>query len=380
MQAIIHAQVFDGEKPLPDHAVIIHAHEIVKVLPTEELPGDIEIQCDLGGTHLVPGFIDLQVNGGGGVLFNNTPALAAIRRIAAAHRQYGTTGFLPTLISDSFDVMRCAITAVDQALADGVPGVLGIHLEGPFLNAAKKGAHDADKFCLLDEQGFELVTSLSKGKTLLTLAPELTTPAMIRRLTEAGVIVCAGHSQADYEQTRRALDAGVAGFTHLYNAMTPLHSRAPGMVGAALEDEHSWFGIIADGHHCHPAAFKIAVAAKQPGGALLVTDAMPSVGSSEKSFTLNGERIAVSGGRCVNAAGALAGSDLNMNAAINNAADFAQIDWPEALRMASVYPARALGMDDRLAHIRPGYRADLVALNECHEVTHVWVGGALHET
>ena len=374
-RAITHARVFDGERLLADHAVILDQDRIAEVLPSAALPADIPIEADLNGAYLTPGFIDLQVNGGGGVLFNGTPTAEAIRAIGAAHRRYGTTGFLPTLISDDYAVMRRAVAAVDEALARGAPGVLGIHLEGPFLNVLKKGTHDAGKIRALDEEGLAILRSLKRGKTLVTLAPERTTAAMIRRLLEAGVIVWAGHSAADYRETRAALAAGVSGFTHLFNAMTPLQSRAPGMVGAALADTDSRFGIIADGHHMHPACLQIAVAAKRRGGAVLVTDAMPTVGAKDKSFVLNNETIHAVDGRLLNAAGSLAGSDLDMAGAVRNAARFARIDWLEAVRMASLYPARALGLADRLGYIKPGYRASLAALNERREVVQTWIDG-----
>ena len=374
-RAITHARVFDGERLLDDHAVILDQDRIAEVLPSAALPADMPIEADLKGAYLTPGFIDLQVNGGGGVLFNGAPTAEAIRAIGAAHRRYGTTGFLSTLISDDYAVMRRAVAAVDEALAAGAPGVLGIHLEGPFLNVLKKGTHDAGKIRALDEAGLAILSSLKRGKTLVTLAPERTTAAMIRRLLEAGVIVWAGHSAASYRETQAALAAGVSGFTHLFNAMTPLQSRAPGMVGAALADADSRFGIIADGHHMHPACLQIAVAAKRRGGAVLVTDAMPTVGAKDKSFVLNNETIHAVDGRLLNAAGSLAGSDLDMASAVRNAARFARIDWLEAVRMASLYPARALGLADRLGYIRPGYRASLAALNERREVVQTWIDG-----
>ncbi len=373
--ALINGQVFDGESLRRDQAVLIKNARILSVVNPAQIPADIDYVYDLKGGTLLPGFIDLQVNGGGGVLFTGAPTVDSLRTIAAAHRQFGTTGFLPTLITSSTGVMRQAVSAVEQAIAEGVPGILGIHLEGPFLNPERRGVHDARKFCQLDEEGFNIVTSLRVGATLVTLAPELTTSAMINRLVNKGVIVCAGHSAATYLQTREALAAGISGFTHLYNAMTPLQSREPGMVGAALEDDESWFGIIADGFHMHPAAFRIAVAAKKTGGAILVTDAMPTVGSSKKSFMLDGETIVVTNGRVTNTAGTLAGSDLDMLAAVNNAAEFARIDWFEAVRMASLYPARALGLEQELGAIRPGYRANLVALDDRRHIRASWIDG-----
>ncbi len=355
--------------------MLVSGGRVDGIVSAAKIPQDIEAVHDLEDGTLVPGFIDLQVNGGGGVLFNAAPTAQSLRTIAAAHRQFGTTGLLPTLISDSYSTMRQAVTAVREAMEEGVPGILGIHLEGPFLNPERHGAHDADRLRSLDEEGFEILTSLGPGKTLVTLAPELTSAGTIRRLAAEGVIVCAGHSEAGYAQTREALDAGVSGFTHLYNAMTPMQSREPGMVGAALEDEDSWFGIIADGHHSHPAAFRVAVTAKRTGGAILVTDAMPGVGSKEKTFKLGGETIVVRNGALTNRAGRLAGSDLDMLSAINNAAAFAHLDWFEAVRMATLYPARALGLDGELGAIRPGCRACFVALDEQRAIRATWVDG-----
>ena len=375
IQAIINGPIFDGDSLRQHHAVLLDDGKILSVVESNQVPPEVTDIYDLNGVMLIPGFIDLQVNGGGGVLFNAAPTLDSLRAIGAAHRRFGTTGFLPTLITDSYAVMRQGVDAVRQAIAGDVPGVLGIHLEGPFLNPQCRGAHDESKFCLLDEEGFEILTSLDCGKTLVTLAPELTTLEMISRLARQGVIVSAGHSGASYEQTLEALNAGVSGFTHLYNAMTPLQSREPGMVGAAIDDDDSWFGIIADGHHMHPAAFRVAVAAKKNGRALLVTDAMPTVGSPEKTFLLDGEPIVARDGRVMNAAGSLAGSDLNMLSAVNNASIFARIDWLEAVRMASVYPARALGLEGEIGAIRPGFRANLLALDNQHRICASWIDG-----
>jgi N-acetylglucosamine-6-phosphate deacetylase len=375
LQAIVNGCIFDGESVHEHKAVLIEGEHIVAVVDPEQIPADIDASYDLEGGMLVPGFIDLQVNGGGGVLFTAAPTVDSLRTIGAAHRQYGTTGFLPTLITTRFDVMREAVSVVAEAIAIGIPGVLGLHLEGPFLSPERKGVHDAGKFCQLDQTGFDILTSLQVGSTVVTLAPELTSPEMISRLVEEGVIVCGGHSGATYAQTRDALAHGLSGFTHLYNAMTPLQSREPGMVGAALEDDDSWFGIIADGHHIHPAAFSVAVAAKKRGGALLVTDAMPTVGSPDTSFILDGKTIVASEGRVSNAEGTLAGSDLNMLLAVNNATEFARLDWFEAVRMASLYPAKALGLERQLGAIRPGFRASLVALDRAHHIGASWVDG-----
>lgn len=326
---------------------------------------------DLEGSLLVPGFVDLQVNGGGDVLLNDSPDAATMARIADAHLRFGTTSLLPTLISDRLDKAASAIAALNEI---EIPGVIGLHLEGPFLSPARKGMHDATVFRPMDEAALALVSSLRRGRMILTVSPEVVPPGDISRLTAAGVIVCAGHSSATYEQARAALDAGLAGFTHLFNAMSPLESRAPGMVGAALEDPDAWCGVIVDNHHVHPATLKVAIAAKPKGSILLVTDAMPPVGGVSDSFVFGGERITCRDGRCANDR-TLAGSCLDMATAVRNTVRHLGVDPAEACRMASLYPARALGLDHQLGQIAPGWRADLVALNDGLEVERVWRGG-----
>jgi len=256
-----------------------------------------------------------------------------------------------------------------------VPGVLGIHVEGPFLNQHRKGIHDSSKFRLLDDQAFEMLSSLSAGRTLVTLAPELTTPAMIARLAAAGIIVSAGHTDGTYEQIVEALEAGVSGFTHLYNAMSPLTSRAPGAVGAALSHDRAWAGIIVDGHHVSPAALRVAFKVMGPDRLMLVTDAMPSVGAATKSFLLQGRAITVKNGVCVDEAGVMAGTDLDMAGAVRNAVALLGVDLPTAIRMASHVPASFLGLGHELGLIAPGYRADLVRLTDGIDVVESWISG-----
>ena len=356
-----------------DRCVLIEGGTIAAVLPAAECPREVarrEVDGDL-----LPGFIDLQVNGGGGMLFNDQPSVAGIAAIAAAHRRFGTTGMFPTLISDDLDVVARAIAAVDEAIERGVPGVLGIHIEGPFLNAAKKGIHDASKFRALDAEAIDLLSSLKRGRTLVTLAPELAPPGAVRALVERGVTVAAGHTNASYEEMRSALEDGLTGFTHLYNAMTQLGSRAPGAVGAALDDRDSWSGLIVDGHHVHPAALRIALAAKGPERLVLVTDAMPTVGSAAKAFILNGQTIVADDGRCVSPDGTLAGSDLDMATAVRNAERLMRVDQATAVRMASASPADAMRMSDQRGEIRPGLAADLVLVDDTREVVETWIAG-----
>ncbi|WP_141059416.1 N-acetylglucosamine-6-phosphate deacetylase [Stenotrophomonas rhizophila] len=370
------ARILAGDEFRDDLAVVIEDGRIT-ALVSDAAPqlGSADEQVDLGGGWLLPGFIDAQVNGGGGVLFNNTPDVDSLRTLAAAHRRFGTTGLLPTLISDDVQVMRRAIDATRAAIAQDVPGVLGIHLEGPYIAPARKGTHDANKFRVPDADEIAMAASLDNGVTLLTLAPERVPLESIRALVERGVIVAAGHTAASYEEARAGLDAGIRGFTHLYNAMSPLTGREPGAVGAALEDRDSWIGIIADGVHVHPASLRVALAAKPRGKVMLVTDAMPPVGADSPSYELYGEVITAVDGVVRNAAGSLAGSALDMATAVRNAVHLLGLPLDEAARMASRYPAQFLNLDDRLGEIAEGYQADLVLLDDALQVRATWIAG-----
>lgn len=372
--ALTDCRLFLGSRWTDLISLIIDGGVITELRKTAELPDGIE-RVSLGGKILMPGFIDVQVNGGGGVLFNDEPTVDGIKKIAAAHRKFGTTGLLPTLISDDLAVVDKAMRAVEQAIEEGVPGILGIHIEGPFLNAVKKGVHDAGKFRAIDEYAFKLLTSLKRGITHVTIAPEKTTPEMIKRLTDAGVILSAGHTGATYEETSAALQAGVRGFTHLYNAMTGLESRAPGVVGAALESRTAYAGIIVDGFHVHKAALNVALHAKGTDHLMLVTDAMPSVGADTKNFTLQGRAVTVTDGRCTAPDGTLAGSDLDMASAVRNTHRMLGLPVEAAAKMASASPAAFLKIDREVGHIRAGQRADLIALDDDITVQQVWIGG-----
>lgn len=371
--AFVNGRVLSERGFESDLSVIVEEGHIVAVVPGPAPSGAQTV--DLHGQHLVPGFIDTQVNGGGDVLLNDTPTVDGIRRIAQAHRQYGTTGLLPTLISDDVEVMVAAIDAVREAIQQGVPGILGIHLEGPYLAAARKGVHNPDKFHTPDEAELDRIASLGVGKTMLTLAPERFANATLQALAARGVLVCAGHTAADYERLRDAFAHGVRGVTHLFNAMTPLGSREPGGVGACIEDPHSWCGVIVDGEHVHDASLRIAIAAKPRGKIMLVTDAMPPVGGTQEDFVLYGETMTCRDGKCTTAAGTLAGSALDMASAVRNTVQRLGLPLDEACRMASTYPAEFLGLGHELGRIAPGYRADLVVLDDGLRVTGSWIGG-----
>ena len=373
--ALANGRVLTDRGFVDGHVVLIDDARIAAVLPAGDAQLGRATRRDLGGALLLPGFIDVQVNGGGGLLFNDSRDVDTIRQIGAAHRQFGTTGFLPTLISDDLGVVEEAMRAVDAAIEARVPGVLGIHIEGPFLNVARKGVHDSSKFLELDEQGIRLLTSLRRGKTLVTLAPEMTTPRFIEKLSAAGIIVCAGHTDATYEEVREALDHGLQGFTHLFNAMSQMTSRQPGAVGAALDDPDSWCGIIVDGQHVDPVVLRIALRCKRHDRFMLVTDAMPSVGTSRKNFSLQGRSISVEGAACVDAAGVLAGSDTDMAGALRNAVTMLGLALPDAARMAGQHPAEFLGLGQEFGRIAPGFRANLVLMNEQFQVLETWIDG-----
>ncbi|MBV8803639.1 MAG: N-acetylglucosamine-6-phosphate deacetylase, partial [Sinobacteraceae bacterium] len=297
--ALVNGRVLTDAGLTEGLCVLVADGRIVDVVSSADLSSSQVEQRDLGGNLLLPGFLDLQVNGGGGALFNDAPSVEVIRQIGEAHRKFGTTGFLPTLISADLEVVAKAIEAVQNALTLGVPGVLGIHIEGPFLNVERKGIHDPGKIRELDPAGIGLLTSLRGGRTLVTLAPEMTTPDMIKRLVIAGVVVSAGHTNATYAQIRGAVSQGLTGFTHLFNAMSQLTAREPGVVGAALDDPDSWCGIIVDGEHTDPVVLRIAMRCKRHDRFMLVTDAMPSVGTNYESFDLQGRKIMVSGYVCI---------------------------------------------------------------------------------
>jgi len=330
----------------------------------------------LGGDMLLPGFIDVQVNGGGGALFNDAPTSETIATIGRAHYQYGTTGFLPTLISDRLDLCEAAIDGVGQAMAAKVPGVLGIHLEGPFLNPKRKGIHDSTHMRVPSRADLARLSRPTGGRTVITLAPEQVSAGDIDWLTGQGVLVCAGHSEASLDCTRAALAEGMRGFTHLFNAMPPLVNRAPGIVGAALEDTNAWCGLIVDGAHVDPLLLRLALRCRPADRFMLVTDAMPPVGTAMRQFQLNGVTINVEGCRCTDAQGTLAGSALDMAAAVRNAISLLGLSLPEAAQLASANPASFLGLESELGHIAQGFRASLVRVNDALQVRTTWIDGA----
>jgi N-acetylglucosamine-6-phosphate deacetylase len=373
--ALVNGRILTSDGLVTGRALLLDGARIEALAMPEDPRCQTAAAIDLQGQLLVPGFVDIQVNGGGGVLFNDAPDVASIQAIGAAHRRFGTTGFLPTIISDDLDTIGRAVAAVQAALDARLPGVLGIHVEGPFLNRSRRGVHDARHLRPLDATLLPLLHSLRGGRTLLTLAPEMTTPDVIRQLVEREVIVAAGHSNASYVEVTAAIAAGLRGFTHLFNAMSPLTPREPGVVGAALYDPDTWCGIIVDGHHVDPITLKIALRCKRHDRFLLVSDAMPAVGSPHANFVLQGRTIHVVDGACRDEHGTLAGTALDMASAVRNAISMLELDLTEAVRMASEYPAQFLGLGHELGRIAPGYRANLALLDSTLTVRRTWIDG-----
>lgn len=362
--------VFDGEEMQANAAVEIRDGKIVAL--HAQSPKNARKMSGV----LAPGFIDTQVNGGGGLLLNHSPSVNTLRTMVKAHAQFGTTGMLPTLITDHLPVMKSTADAIAEAVAGSTPGVLGVHFEGPHLSTIKKGIHDAARIRGVSSDDRKLHERRDLGIQLLTVDPGLVGDQDIRDWTERGIRVAIGHSDSSFERTQGALRAGATGFTHLYNAMSPLTSREPGVVGAALLDPDSWCGLIVDNHHVHAASARLALRVKPRGKIMLVTDAMSTIGSTQTQFDLFGEAIKLHDGRLQSAAGTLAGSALSMIEAVNNSVRDLQLDLSEALRMASLYPAEFLGLAQCKGRIKPGYDADLVLI-ENTKVKATYIRGEL---
>src|SRR5271165_8555 len=373
MKVLYGARLFDGERFLDDHALVVEGASIRAVVDLDDRPRDCE-QIDLGGGILAPGFIDWQINGGGGVLFNAEPTVEGIARIAAAHRREGVTGFLPTVVTDAPDVLAAALTAARKAHVR-VPGALGIHVEGPFIDPRRPGVHPTQWIRPMREKDAEALIAMRAGVMAVTLAPASVPLELIARLTQAGIVVSLGHSDATAEEAGAVFDAGARAVTHLYNAMSQLGSRTPGVVGATLADPRVVCGLIADGEHAHPAAYRTAIAAKGPRGVALISDAMPPAAGGPDVFELQGRRMTRVGQKLVDENGTLAGATITMPDAVRNVANVLGLPLAHALEMATLTPARLLGVDDRMGRLAPGCRADLIHLTDTLEVAGVWVGG-----
>lgn len=371
------ARIFDGTAWHEDAALLLRGGLVEGVVARSGLDAAIPL-LELDGGILAPGFIDLQVNGGGGVMLNDGPSVETIRTICAAHAPFGTTALLPTLITDTRDITAAAIRAGAEAASENVAGFLGLHLEGPHLSLARKGAHDPTLIRPMDETDeAALIAARPKMPVLLTtLAPESVALSRIEALSAAGVVVSLGHSDIGYRDAVAASAAGASMATHLFNAMSQLGNREPGMVGAVLDSGTLWAGLIADGFHVDPASMAIALRAKQgPAKIFLVTDAMATIGTDMKSFMLNGREIRRENGKLTLADGTLAGADLDMISAVRFIKETIGLELGEALRMASLYPAEAVRQSHRMGRLAMGLAANLVHLSETLAVRGVWIDG-----
>ena len=371
-QTRFHAQrLFDGQAFLDDQVLTIVDGKITGIDQDTS-------KVDVVATGLVvPGYIDLQVNGGGGILFNDSPSVDNLKLIMAAHARFGTTAMMPTLITDTFEVMQQAADAIAQAISEGVPGIVGVHFEGPHLSVEKKGTHCADYIRPLSTDEWQILSRQDIGQVIVTLAPETVSNDDVTRMVELGIKVCLGHTNADYQTSQKAIDAGASGFTHLFNAMSPLQGREPGVVGAALLNNNTSCGLIVDGFHVDYASCKLAIQAKPQGKIFLVTDAMPPVGTDQTQFALYDRTVYVDNGKLTSTTGELAGSSLDMASAVKNTHQELGIELGEAIRMASLYPAEYLYQNQTVirGELNQGKQADMVVLNDDLSVKETWIAG-----
>ena len=371
-QKRFHAKrLFDGQAFLDDQVLTIVDGQIMAI--------DQDISnSDITVNGLVaPGYIDLQVNGGGGALFNDSPSVDNLKTIMSAHAKFGTTAMTPTLITDKIEIMQQAAEAIAQAIGEGVPGIVGIHFEGPHLSVEKKGTHCADYIRPITDAEWQVLSRNDIGEIIVTLAPETVSAEDVTRMVKLGVNVCLGHTNADYKTTQQAIDAGASGFTHLFNAMSPLQGREPGVVGAALLNNHTSCGLIVDGFHVDYVSCKLAIQAKPQGKIFLVTDAMPPVGTEQTQFALYDRTVYVDNGKLTSTTGELAGSSLDMASAVKNTHQKLGIELGEAIRMASMYPARYLYQNQSVnrGELITGMQADMVVLNDDLSVRETWIAG-----
>jgi N-acetylglucosamine-6-phosphate deacetylase len=369
MTVLAPTRLFDGETIRTGAAVRVENGRIAEILGTAPA-----VATRLDGL-LAPGFIDIQVNGGGGVLFNDAPTTATLRTITAAHRKFGVTGIMATLISDSREKTAAALDAVSEAFATGVDGLIGLHLEGPWLSEPRRGVHPAENLRALDDRDLIMLTARRGFPLMITVAPERVSLEDIATLAGAGVHVSLGHTAADATTVEAALATGATCFTHLFNAMPAMESRNPGPVGVALAHANAFTGLILDGIHVHPITARAAFLAKTARRMILVSDAMATVGADRPDMSLFGETVSLSQGALRTSSGTLAGAHLDMASAVRNALALLKASEVEALRMATLTPAEFLGLGDR-GRIVTGARADFVLLDKAFQAQGVWINGA----
>ena len=372
-QALLGSQIFCGERFYDDHALLVEGKSIVDIVDKNNIPENFN-KMELDQGILAPGFIDLQVNGGGGVLFNNSPNKESLNTIIKAHQFFGTTSVMPTVISDSLEVLEQCITTVTEEIKNN-SSLLGIHIEGPFFNTKYRGVHQKQYISTINSDYLNLFESLKGFPVMLTLAPECISSQQLKHLTSLGIKTLAGHSDASYDELDDAIKNGLDGFTHLFNAMSQISAREPGVVGSALHFENTFASIIVDLHHVHPSLIQLAYQLKPKGKLFFISDSMATINHGKPSFELYDEVVNESDGRLVNSEGKLAGSSITQIDAVKNAYQKCNIPLNQALAMASRYPAEYLGIENHLGSLKPGYRADLVHFDSNFKVHNAWVSG-----
>ena len=373
MYALTNCRIYTGSDVLDNHAVIIKDEAIYSVCLESELPKDIETR-DLDGANLSPGFIDLQLNGCGGVMFNDEITAEALQTMHQANLKSGCTSFLPTLITSSDENMRQAIEAAREYHTDYTNQSLGLHLEGPYLNVEKKGIHQPEFIRQSDDSMIDFICENRDLVAKVTLAPEQNNHEHIRKLRDAGIVVAIGHTNATYAQAREGFEAGITFATHLFNAMSSITGREPGVVGAIYDSPDVYAGIIVDGYHVDYANIRIAHKVKGEK-LILVTDATAPAGADMDHFIFVGKKVYYRDGKCVDENGTLGGSALTMIEAVQNSVEHVGIALDEALRMATLYPARAIGVDHKLGRIRKGMVANLTVFDRDFDVLATIVNG-----
>ena len=372
-QALIGAQLFSGKEFFDNRALLIDGENIIDVINEHDIPNNFEIQ-KLNGGILSPGFIDLQVNGGGGKLFNNSPDKESLNAIIEAHQHFGTTSIMPTVISDSLNVLKRCATTISEEIENN-KSLLGVHIEGPFFNVKYRGVHQKQYINTINSDYLNLFKSLQDFPVMLTLAPECISTKQLKHLKSLGFKILAGHTDASYDQLEEAIKYGLDGFTHLFNAMGQISAREPGVVGSALTFDNTTASIIVDLHHVHPSLIQMAYKQKPQGKLFFVSDSMATIHHGEPSFELYDEVVSESNGRIINSEGKLAGSSITQIDAIKNAYQSCNIPLNEALAMASRYPAEYLGVANYLGSLKSGYRADLTHFGLDFQVQNVWIAG-----
>ena len=374
-KALKGARIFSGKDFLDSKALLFEDDNIIDILDDSIIPSDFEIQS-LNGGILSPGFIDLQVNGGGGKLFNNSPDKESLNTIISAHQYFGTTSIMPTVISDSLNVLQQCTDIISKEIHKN-KSLLGIHIEGPFFNVKYRGVHQKQYINTINATYMNLFETLDRFPVMLTLAPECISIKQLKSLKKLGFKILAGHTDANYDQLEEAIKYGLDGFTHLFNAMGQISAREPGVVGSALDFDQTWASIIVDLHHVHPSLINLSYKQKPEGKLFFVSDSMATINHGEPSFELYDEVVSESKGRIINSEGKLAGSSITQIDAIKNAYQKCNIPLESAISMATLYPAEYLGISDYLGQIKKGFRADLVHFNSDFKIQNVWVEGNL---